>query len=255
MSLIKTAERVSLSPSDNFVFQRSLLAYKEASKCLHGKVLEIGTGSGYGIDEIAPQVEEFWTLDKHYIPIDYNKYPNTRFIKTTVPPLENLPDHYFDFVICFQVIEHIDDYINLLNEVRRVLNGNGQLIITTPNKNMTLTRNPWHIKEFTGVEFDELLRQIFKIVEAKGVFGNEKVWTYYRKNKVSVQNILKYDIFRLNQILPRWMLKVPYDLFNRLNRLWLLKKNRELTDSISLNDYYVDLFSEECFDLFYIAKK
>lgn len=86
MSIIKTAERVSLSPSDNFVFQRSLLAYKEASRIVHGKVLEIGTGSGYGVQEISPNVQEFWTLDKHYIPINYNKFSNTRFIKNKVPP-------------------------------------------------------------------------------------------------------------------------------------------------------------------------
>ena len=48
---IQTAERVSQSDvSDNFVFQRSYLAYVEAAKLVSGKVLEIGTGSGYGIE-------------------------------------------------------------------------------------------------------------------------------------------------------------------------------------------------------------
>lgn len=255
MSIIKTAERVSLSPSDNYVFQRSLLAYKEAAKFISGKVLEIGTGSGYGIDEISPCVEEFWTLDKHYIPIDYNRYNNTRFIKTKVPPLENMPNDYFDFVICFQVIEHIEDSQNLLREIKRVLNKDGQLIMTTPNKNMTLSRNPWHVREYTGDEFSELLLSIFSAIEAKGVYGNEKIWSYYLKNKASVQKILKYDVLRLNQLLPRWMLRVPYDLLNRWNRLWLMKKNRALTSSISIKDYYVDSFSDQCFDLFFTAKK
>jgi len=255
MSIIKTAERVSLSPSDNFIFQRSLLAYKEATKLIFGKVLEIGTGSGYGIDEIAPYAEEFWTLDKHYIPIDYNRYSNTRFIKTKVPPIKNMPDQYFDFVICFQVIEHIEDSHHLLNEIGRVLNENGRLIITTPNRNMSLTRNPWHVREYTGIEFSELLLNTFSSIEAKGVYGNEKVWSYYLKNKKSVQRILKFDVFRLNRWLPRWMLKIPFDILNRMNRFWLLKKNRELTSSISIKDYYVDKFSDQCFDLFFICKK
>ena len=48
---IQTAERVSQSDvSDNYVYQRSVLAYVEAAKRIHGKVLEIGTGSGYGVD-------------------------------------------------------------------------------------------------------------------------------------------------------------------------------------------------------------
>lgn len=54
MSRIQTAERVSVEASDNFVFQRSLLAYHEAARRISGEVLEIGTGSGYGIEVIAP---------------------------------------------------------------------------------------------------------------------------------------------------------------------------------------------------------
>jgi hypothetical protein len=45
--MLQTAERVSHKDlSDNYVFQRSLLAYVEAAKLVSGRVLEIGTGSG-----------------------------------------------------------------------------------------------------------------------------------------------------------------------------------------------------------------
>ena len=40
-----TAERVSVEASDNYVFQRSLLAYHTAAQLIGGVVLEIGTGS------------------------------------------------------------------------------------------------------------------------------------------------------------------------------------------------------------------
>ncbi|RIH64497.1 SAM-dependent methyltransferase [Mariniphaga sediminis] len=255
MNVIQTAERVSLSPSDNFVFQRSLLAYRTATKIIHGNVLEIGTGSGYGIEEIAPKVKELWTLDKHYVSIDYNKYNNTRFIKNKVPPLTNMPDKYFDFVICFQVIEHVEDSEFLLNEIHRVLKGNGKLLISTPNKKMSLTRNPWHITEYTGNEFFQLLSQTFPVIDMKGVRGNKNVMSYYAKNKLSVKKILKIDVLKLNQILPRWILKIPYDLMNRINRFLLLNNNRKLTTSISIHDYFIDEFSEDCYDLFFIAKK
>ena len=43
MAKINTAERVSAEASDNFVFQRSLLAYHAASARIAGDVLEIGT--------------------------------------------------------------------------------------------------------------------------------------------------------------------------------------------------------------------
>ena len=54
MAKINTAERVSAEASDNFVFQRSLLAYHAASARIAGDVLEIGTGAGYGIEVAAP---------------------------------------------------------------------------------------------------------------------------------------------------------------------------------------------------------
>ena len=61
---LQTAERVSRERSDNFVFQRSRLAYVEAARRVGGRVLEIGTGTGYGIEIIAPSAESFVTLDK-----------------------------------------------------------------------------------------------------------------------------------------------------------------------------------------------
>ncbi|MBT6809263.1 MAG: SAM-dependent methyltransferase, partial [Flavobacteriales bacterium] len=43
MSILQTAERSShLDPSENVIFQRHLIAYKEAAKIISGTVLEIG---------------------------------------------------------------------------------------------------------------------------------------------------------------------------------------------------------------------
>ncbi|MCH5683176.1 class I SAM-dependent methyltransferase [Niabella sp. W65] len=111
MKLIQTAERVSqLDASDNYVYQRSLLAYDEAARLVSGDVLEIGTGSGYGIELIAPKVNRFVTIDKfendNVAPL-LQKYPNIKFLKMNIPPFEGIPDNTFDFVITFQVIEHI----------------------------------------------------------------------------------------------------------------------------------------------------
>ena len=58
MCALQTAERVSgRDVSDNYVFQRSLLAYHYAAERVSGVVLEIGTGSGYGVEVIAPRAE------------------------------------------------------------------------------------------------------------------------------------------------------------------------------------------------------
>ena len=47
---MQTAERSShLDPSENVIFQRHMIAYKQAAKLISGTVLEIGCGEGYGI--------------------------------------------------------------------------------------------------------------------------------------------------------------------------------------------------------------
>ena len=63
---IQSAERVSQTDaSDNYVFQRSMLAYCKAAEIVHGNVLEIGTGSGYGVSVIAPHADRFTTKIRH----------------------------------------------------------------------------------------------------------------------------------------------------------------------------------------------
>ena len=251
--VLKTAERVSREVSDNFVYQRSMLAYVEAAKLVEGRVLEIGTGTGYGVNIIAPNVEHFVTLDK-YRSEELGALPaNVEFLEAKVPPLP-FADDSFDCVVSFQVIEHIKRDRAFVEEVRRVLKPGGRFIVSTPNRPMSLTRNPWHVREYNAKQFGELLASFSK-VEARGVAGNERVWAYYEKNRESVNRIMRFDILRMQWWLPRWLLQLPYDVMNRLNRRRLHKQNSALTEAIAMDDYYVTEVDERCFDLFYIAQK
>lgn len=255
MKLLRTAERISaLHPCDNFVYQRSVLAYEHASRMLSGNVLEIGTGSGYGIRLIAPRASEFWTIDKYPVEIDYMYHSNTRFILKQVPGLSRLPHDYFDYVICFQLIEHIEDDSLLLREIAQVLKPSGRLLISTPNLQRSLTSNPWHVREYTHDEFDVLLSQSFEIVDSLGIFGNGKVERYYMHNKCSVERILSVDFLKLHKYLPRQLLRFPYDVCNQLNRLFLFNRHRDLTENIETGDYYLKEVDKDCFDLFYVAR-
>lgn len=254
---IQTAERVShQDQSDNYVFQRSILAYKEAAKIVSGKVLEIGTGSGYGVDVISPEAEKFTTIDKFECGLDLSEYENVEFKQMNVPPFTGLEDNSFDFVITFQVIEHIQKDKDFVSEIYRVLKPGGKLIVTTPNIKTSITRNPWHIREYTIQQLKSLLESVsFKNVQDLGVFGNEKVMAYYEENKKSVQKITRWDIFNLQYRLPRWMLQIPYDILNRRNRKKLLAENTDLTTNIQMEDYSIAKAKDQCFDLFYIAEK
>ena len=249
-----TAERVSARDrSDNYVFQRSILAYHEAAKRVQGRVLEIGTGMGYGIEVVAPHTTLFTTVDKSRA-YDTALPANAEFRQMEVPPLR-FENESFDCVISFQVIEHIKRDREFVREVHRVLRKGGVFIVSTPNAPMSLTRNPWHVREYRAEELKSLLGECFAEVECLGVEGNAKVMEYYEKNRQGVERITRFDVLDLQHRLPRWMLQIPYDVLNRLNRRRLLNENTSLTESITMQDYRIAPVSERCFDLYFIARK
>ena len=254
MASLHTAERVSARDrSDNFVFQRSILAYYEAKERVHGHVLEIGTGMGYGIDVVAPAASRFITIDKSRA-FEVTLPANAEFRQMEVPPI-GFADASFDYVISFQVIEHIKRDKDFVREVSRILRPGGEFIVSTPNAPMSLTRNPWHVREYRPEELKALLSEHFSHVECLGVSGTERVMEYYEKNRQGVERITRFDPLDLQHRLPRWMLQIPYDILNRLNRRRLLDENTDLTSSITMQDYAVGPVTDNCFDLFFVAHK
>jgi len=258
MGILQTAERSSATDSsENVVFQRHLVAYKETAKLISGTVLEIGSGEGYGIRELVDKCDKYIAIDKYATKINsqIKESKNITFIECEVPPLKNIDDNCIDFVVSFQVIEHIHEDQYFLSEIKRVLKKNGKLILSTPNKKMSLSRNPWHIREYTVSEMTDLLTDFFPNTKVMGVFGNEKIMSYYKKNKEAIQKITRFDIFNLQYKLPRWILQIPYDILNRFNRHALEDDNSELVKSVTTKDYYIDTTNEECLDHFCISTK
>ena len=170
-------------------------------------------------------------------------------------PLKIIEDESVDFVVSFQVIEHIKNDELFLQEIHRVLNPGGKAILTTPNIMMSITRSPWHIREYTPNQMEELLKTSFDNYELKGIFGDEKVMSYYKKNKESVRKITRFDIFNMQYWLPRWMLEIPYDILNRFNRQKLQDDNAEIVNSITYTDYLISESNNACLDHFCIATK
>ncbi len=252
---IKTAERNSGTlPEDNVIHHRHLIAYNEALKVIKGNVLEIGSGEGYGIKILAPNATSYIAVDKHATPVETGS-GNIKFFQLSVPPLAGLEDNSFDAVVTFQVIEHIKNDRFFLQEIKRVLKPGGILVLTTPNIRMSLTRNPWHVREYTPEGITKLISATFDEFDIKGVYGNEKVMAYYEENRRSVKKITRFDIFRLQYILPRRLLQIPYDLANRMNRNKLMKKNTTLVEKVLTSDFFIEPANERCFDFFVTAQK
>jgi ubiquinone/menaquinone biosynthesis C-methylase UbiE len=257
MSQITTEITSSQILSDNPIHQRLLYAYEVAKKYVSGHLLEVGCGEGRGLFTLFPYCKTYTALDKNKALLDilHQKYPNSTFIETLVPPFKGIEDNSFDTIVAFQVIEHIQKDDFFVSEIFRVLKPGGKLILTTPNIHLTLTRNPWHIREYTAKELEQLLASYFKKIDKKSIIGNKKVMDYYELNKKSVQKITRWDIFNLQHKLPASFLQLPYDILNRMNRNKMMKSDNSLVAEIALEDFSVSNNADEGFDLLFVAEK
>lgn len=257
MSVYTTEIASDKIASDNPIHQRLLKAYYLAEEYINGDLLEIGCGEGRGIELLKGKCASFTAIDKIKPVLDELavKFPEVTFIHDNIPPFNKVKDNSYDVIISFQVIEHIKNDRLYLEEIKRVLKPGGKALITTPNIKKTLTRNPWHIREYTANELTKLASEVFDHVEMKGVGGNEKVMEYYEKNKKSVEKITRFDIFNLQHNLPAPLLRIPYDLLNRLNRNKLKSGNDELVNEIHHTDYILMEDGNEALDLFLIVTK
>jgi 2-polyprenyl-3-methyl-5-hydroxy-6-metoxy-1,4-benzoquinol methylase len=243
--------------SDNPIHQRLLKAYIAAKPLVSGKLLEVGCGEGRGVEVLMENVDSYLGIDKIQEVIDVlsGKYPQAKFQQAIIPPFWDLDDNSFDTVVSFQVIEHIKNDRLFLEEIKRVLRPGGKAIISTPNIQHTLSRNPWHIREYTAKQLKDLCESIFDNVQAMGIGGNEKVWTYHEANRKSVNKIMRFDIFNLQYKLPAAVLRWPYEILNRFNRKKLHKQQGNAVTDLSHEDYILEDNPEKGLDLFFVLRK
>lgn len=257
MSIYTTEITSDKIVSDNPLHHRLLSAYVFSEKHINGDVLELGCGEGRGIDIILNKSKSFTAIDKISEITERLslKYPEEKFISSSFPPLNSIEDNSFDTILSFQVIEHINNDELFIEEIYRILKPGGKALISTPNIKMTLTRNPWHIREYTSRQLQELAKKVFKKIIMKGISGNDKVKKYYEENKKSVSKFKRLDILNLEKYLPNFLYKIPYEFLNRVNRKKLESNDRSLVSSISTSDYILEKDNPKNLDLFLILEK
>lgn len=257
MSVFTTEITSQHLPSDNPLHQRLLKPYLALAGTIRGDVLELGCGEGRGVEVLAPGASSYTGVDKIRPVVDTlsRRFPGHRFICMKMPPLSGLADNSYDTVVAFQVIEHIADDRAFLREIHRVLRPGGRAFLTTPNRSYSLTRNPWHVREYLPEELGSLAASVFEEVNMSGIAGNDRVMEYYQRNKLAVQKITRWDVFNLQYRLPSRVLRWPYEILNRLNRMRLRTSDQQLVGGITAEDYLLVDEPEKALDLLGIFTK
>lgn len=166
-----TGERVIPGLVDADLFNEHVSRYKFAARLIPagGAILDLGCGTGYGTAELAGAASivgaDVSAEAVEYARANYGREGVT-FLEASCESVP-LPDHQFDLITCFEVIEHLDNWRGLLAEARRLLRPGGQFVVSTPNKAYYAeTRgktgpNPFHTHEFEYAEFETALREYF----------------------------------------------------------------------------------------------
>jgi SAM-dependent methyltransferase len=168
-----TGERVVPGKVEPDLFNEHLSRYYFASRFASSRrVLDLGCGSGYGSAVLAEFARYVIASDISSEAISYARqsYPHPT-IHYLIANCSRLPisTGSLDLVICFEVVEHLHEQHELLEETARVLKPEGLLLISTPNRlYYTEERkelNPYHTREFSFDEFSSFLRQQYQEVE------------------------------------------------------------------------------------------
>jgi SAM-dependent methyltransferase len=164
LELEPTGERMMLeqyqdTPEKYLIYLMHIATYRFAAAYTADKrVLDFGSGSGYGSAMIADAARSVIGVDVSAEAVDHARTHHTRpnLAFQTIEPSAPLPfaDGAFETVLSFQVIEHVRDAERYLAEIVRVLVPGGTLVLATPDRTTRLfpAQRPWN--RFHVVEYD-----------------------------------------------------------------------------------------------------
>jgi len=162
-----TGERcVPWSPDVAVVYEH-FHRYLWAARALGGaRVLDLGSGEGFGAAILAGTAADVVGIDIDEPTVAHSTAnyaaPNLSFRVASALDLSSFEPESFDAVVSFEMIEHVDEQVQVMTEIARVLARDGLLIMSTPDRraysDATEQKNPYHKKELELEEFVALLR-------------------------------------------------------------------------------------------------
>jgi SAM-dependent methyltransferase len=175
--------------AENYWFRRHEVAYSwVAPWCAGARVVDAGCGEGYGAAAVRAVARDVVALD--YAPDVLGhvraRYPALHAVRAD---LQRLPvaDGAAEVVVTMQTIEHLHDQAGFVAECARVLRPSGTLVVTTPNR-LTFSPgrdtplNPFHTRELSATELDDLLSPVFAVTRMLGVSHGGRLRRWERRH-------------------------------------------------------------------------
>ena len=227
----KTSERYTPSKDIDEIYCEHMQRYLFAKDFIQNKdILDIACGSGYGAHFLAKNgARRVVGVDISEEAIRYCKKryhsDNLSFQVMDATHLR-FPESTFQAVVSFETIEHVAHPDSILVELKRVLQPQGTIIISTPNQKvyglLGGDAHRFHVKELCLGEFKDLISCYF---EAPKLYGQRRSEHYEKKTLAyphAIQEatrknaLLRENPFQLKNLIP---LKVRQYLSKKIMNL------------------------------------
>lgn len=197
------------------------------------KILNIGGGTGNDL-KIINNFGEVYVVDNSEETIDLI---NTKYCREKkLADAQQIPyhNHFFDTVVIFDVLEHIEADTQVINEIIRVLKPNGKLIFTVPAFKFLFSNHDkalGHYRRYNKLEIKNLLQNLS--VQELGF------WNFILSPLVLTRFIRakKHQTSKLDfQTLPSLIDQIFFHIINF--ETWLIKKGVKLPFGVSMYGIY-----------------
>lgn len=202
------------APERDFIGHRDILTrsfsrYHFVAPHIHGALLEVGCGRGYGFEILArPSITQVGIdVSREFLVAAREQLPTIVFACASGDALP-FADNSFDSIVAFEVIEHTNDDLYFLKELKRVARDDAFIALSTPNRlvssgNRVKPLNPFHVREYEASEFRKLLTRDFSAIE---IFGQHE-----RSSNLMSRNSL------IDRIPVRWKYLFPHSVQSLLS--------------------------------------
>lgn len=190
----------------NTGFLESVKRYEFVKECARDKVvLDLGCGLGDGACILAQTARQVTGVDYSSEVIQEAQKrtvaKNVTFMVSDVRALR-LPDAHFDLVSAFEIIEHLAEPKEFLEEIVRVLKPGGTLAISTPNNTTGRAPTAFHLKEYHAQELVSVLKNYFGTVTLYGLHRPKEVY----RLEDELRKVRQKDILGVRKIIPRFLI-------------------------------------------------